>query len=140
MDVNNFAGKFNEKIINENIDIQEILQNDKTINIEEIKFKNETDLQLHLNSFLEPREVFLSTVFLMQDNDNIFEMVPAERLNVLKNVFGLIGIDEAKEKIMEKKREIVAQIKANEDNSKYDFKLRRLIEEYMECFKELKKF
>jgi hypothetical protein len=63
------------------------LKNDNTINIEEIKFKNETDLQLHLTSFLEPREVFLSTVFLMQDNDNIFEMVPADRLNVLKNVF-----------------------------------------------------
>jgi hypothetical protein len=61
-------------------------------------------------------------------------MVPADRLNVLKNVFGLIGIDEAKEKIMEKKREIVAQIKANEDSSKYDVKLRKLIEEYLEGF------
>lgn len=137
LDVTNFAKKFDGKIINENIDIQEILQNDKTINIEEIKFKNETDLQLHLTSFLEPREVFLSTVFLMQDNDNIFEMVPAERLNVLKNVFGLIWIDEAKEKIMEKKREVVAQIKANEDSSKYDFKLRKLIEEYLQWFEEL---
>jgi hypothetical protein len=129
-----FKDKFEDKIISENIDIQELLQDDKTINIEEIKFKNETDLQLHLGSFLEPREVFSSTVFLMQDNDNIFEMVPADRLNVLKNVFGLIGIDEAKEKIMEKKREIVAQIKANEDSSKYDVKLRKLIEEYLEGF------
>jgi len=68
----------------------------------------------------------------MQDNDNIFEMVPADRLNVLKNVFGLIGIDEAKEKIIERKREIVAQIKSNEDSSKYDTKLRKLIEEYLE--------
>lgn len=140
LDVTKLGTEFNEKIINENIDIQEILQNDKTINIEEIKFKNETDLQLHLTSFLEPREVFLSTVFLMQDNDNIFEMVPADRLNVLKNVFGLIGIDEAKDKIMEKKREIVAQIKANEDNSKYDLKLRNLIEEYLAWFEELTKF
>ncbi|MEI8253159.1 MAG: hypothetical protein WCG25_05435 [bacterium] len=134
MDDTSFKAKFEDKIISENIDIQELLQDDKTINIEEIKFKNETDLQLHLGSFLEPREVFSSTVFLMQDNDNIFEMVPADRLNVLKNVFGLIGIDEAKEKIMEKKREIVAQIKANEDSSKYDVKLRRLIEEYLEGF------
>jgi hypothetical protein len=35
---------------------------------------------------------------------------------------------------MEKKREIVAQIKANEDSSKYDVKLRKLIEEYLEGF------
>ena len=138
LDFVNFAAKFEKKIISENIDIQEILQNDMTINIEEIKFKNETDLQLHLNSFLEPREVFLSTVFLMQDNDNIFEMVPADRLNVLKNVFWLIGIDEAKEKIMEKKREIVSQIKANEDSSKYDLKLKKLIGEYLDCFEYLK--
>lgn len=140
LDSTNIKEKFEDKIIYENIDIQEILQEDKTINVEEIKFKNETDLQLHLTSFLEPREVFLSTVFLMQDNDNIFEMVPADRLNVLKNVFGLIWIDEAKEKIMEKKREIVAQIKANEDSSKYDFKLRSLIEQYLDCFEDLKWF
>lgn len=140
LDVINLKIKFEDKIISENIDIQEILQNNKTVNIEEIKFKNETDLQLHLTSFLQPREVFLSTIFLMQDNDSIFEMVPADRLNVLKNVFGLIWIDEAKEKIMEKKREIVAQIKANEDSSKYDVKLRRLIEEYLRCFDGLKRF
>ena len=41
---------------------------------------------------------------------------------------------------MEKKREIVAQIKANEDSSKYDQKLRRLIQDYLECFEGLKKF
>ncbi len=140
LDTVKLAEKLWGKIIREDIDIQDVLKNDNTINIEEIKFKNETDLQLHLTSFLEPREVFLSTVFLMQDNDNIFEMVPADRLNVLKNVFWLIGIDEAKEKIMEKKREIVAQIKANEDSSKYDQKLRRLIQDYLECFEGLKKF
>ncbi|NCC71410.1 hypothetical protein EOM09_07570 [bacterium] len=69
------------------IDIQDWLKNNSNVNIDEIKFKNETDFQLYLNSFLEPREVFLSTVFLMQDNENIFEMLPTERLKVLKNVF-----------------------------------------------------
>jgi hypothetical protein len=42
----------------------------------------------------------------MQDSDNIFELQPAERLTVLKNVFGLIGIDEAKEVIAEKRKEV----------------------------------
>lgn len=123
----------------ENLDIEDVLKNDKNINIEEIKFKNESNLQLHLNSFLQPKEVFLSTVFLMQDMDNIFEMVPSERLNVLKNIFSLVGIDEAKEEIVEKKREIVAKIKANEDNTNYNIKLRKLLAEYILLFDKIKK-
>jgi DNA repair exonuclease SbcCD ATPase subunit len=55
---------------------------------------------------LPPKEVFLSTVFLLQDADNIFEMRPADRLIVLKNVFNLLGIDDAKEKVQEKKKEV----------------------------------
>ena len=47
----------------------------------------ETDLQQHLDSILPPQEVFESTIFLLQDSKNIFEMQPAERLEVLKNVF-----------------------------------------------------
>jgi hypothetical protein len=42
----------------------------------------------------------------MQDSDNIFELQPAERLTVLKNVFGLLGIDEAKDVVAERKKEI----------------------------------
>jgi len=121
------------------IDIQDWLKNNSNINIDEIKFKNETDFQLHLNSFLEPREVFLSTVFLMQDNENIFEMLPTERLKVLKNVFWLLGIDEAKEKVIEKKRELVSQIRANEDSSKYDSRLKSLIKTYLSYFEDLRK-
>jgi hypothetical protein len=34
-----------------------------------------------------PKEVFVSTIFLLQDSENIFEMQPSERLEVLKNVF-----------------------------------------------------
>jgi len=58
--------------------------------MEEVTFKNETDLQQTLQNILPPREVFLNTVFLMQDSDNIFELQPADRLTVLKNVFNLI--------------------------------------------------
>ncbi|MBQ5945762.1 hypothetical protein IJL65_05350 [bacterium] len=58
--------------------------------MEEISFKNETDLQTTFEGLLPPKEVFLSTVFLLQDADNIFEMRPADRLIVLKNVFNLL--------------------------------------------------
>lgn len=98
--------------------------------IEEISFKNETDLQQTLQTVLSPKEVFLNTVFLMQDSDNIFELQPAERLTVLKNVFGLMGIDEAKEVVGERRKEVNYKLKAYNDTSKYDEKLKLWIASY----------
>jgi len=118
-----------------NEDIQELLKK----NLNEIKFKNETDLQQNLQSFLPPREVFLNTVFLMQDSSNIFELQAAERLTVLKNVFNLLGIDESKEVIADKKREIGYKIKAAVDTSKYDEKLKKLIINYGDKFSQINK-
>ena len=92
--------------------------------LEEISFKNETDLQTSLEALLPPKEVFLSTVFLLQDADNIFEMRPADRLIVLKNVFNLLWIDDAKEKVQEKKKEVWYKLKALQDHSLQDNKLR----------------
>ena len=99
-------------------------QNWSLWNLEEISFKNETDLQTSLEALLPPKEVFLSTVFLLQDADNIFEMRPADRLIVLKNVFNLLWIDDAKEKVQEKKKEVWYKLKALQDHSLLDNKLR----------------
>ncbi len=99
-------------------------ENWKLWNLEEISFKNETDLQTSLEALLPPKEVFLSTVFLLQDADNIFEMRPADRLIVLKNVFNLLWIDDAKEKVQEKKKEVWYKLKALQDHSLQDNKLR----------------
>ena len=99
-------------------------QNWNLWNLEEISFKNETDLQTSLETLLSPKEVFLSTVFLLQDADNIFEMRPADRLIVLKNVFNLLWIDDAKEKVQEKKKEVWYKLKALQDHSLQDNKLR----------------
>ena len=99
-------------------------ENWKSWTLEEVTFKNETDLQTSLEAFLPPKEVFLSTVFLLQDADNIFEMRPADRLIVLKNVFNLLWIDDAKEKVQEKKKEVWYKLKALQDHSLQDNKLR----------------
>lgn len=99
-------------------------ENWKSWTLEEITFKNETDLQTSLEALLPPKEVFLSTVFLLQDADNIFEMRPADRLIVLKNVFNLLWIDDAKEKVQEKKKEVWYKLKALQDHSLQDNKLR----------------
>ena len=117
-------------------DIEQTLKA-QDVKLEEVTFKNETDLQQTLQNILPPREVFLNTVFLMQDSDNIFELQPADRLTVLKNVFNLIGIDEAKDKIAERKKEIWYKLKATADTSKYDEKLKRLLADYMWGYKKL---
>lgn len=125
-------------------DLTEVLQYDtdiqKLINPldqEEMIFKNETDLQQTFQDMLPPKEVFLNTVFLMQDSDNIFELLPSERLSVLKNVFGLLGIDEAKEVITEKKKEVTYKLKAYTDTSKYDEKIKYLVNGYTSSYDQL---
>jgi len=57
---------------------------------------------------------------LMQDSINIFELPPQQRIDIFKNIFGLLGIDEAKEKISEEKRSLSAMIKTRQDTSRLD--------------------
>jgi len=128
----------NHEPIENDIDIEEILYNHKQTICNEINFKNETDLQQNLQTFLPPREVIMNTIFLMQDSDNIFELAPVERLTILKNVFNLLGIDEAKEILADKKREIRYKIKATTDISKYDEKLKNHIKNYLHIFESTK--
>ena len=111
----------------------------KLWNLEEIPFKNETDCQSTLESLLPPKEVFLSTVFLLQDADNIFEMRPVDRLIVLKNVFNLLWIDDAKEKVQEKKKEVWYKLKALQDHSLQDNKLRAHLKSLWSNLKILEK-
>lgn len=121
-----------------NKDIEKTLKELWNIDFEEISFKNESDIQQNLNDLLPPREVFLNTVFLMQDSDNIFELAPAERLTVLKNVFNLLWIDEAKEIVADKKRELNYKIKALWDTSKYDEKFSFLLNSYFNNIEKIK--
>ncbi len=87
----------NDKIIEKNNDILTLLKFYQ-IKLENLttEFKQERELQDNLNSLLIPKEVALSTTFLPQNSDNIFEMEPSSRINILKKVFGIMGIDDAK--------------------------------------------
>lgn len=91
--------------------------------MEEVSFKNETDVQQSLDQLLPPRQVFVSTVFLMQDSPNIFELTPTERLLVLKNVFNLLDIDQAKDIIADRKRQLQTEKKVLSDTGQMDQKL-----------------
>lgn len=114
-------------------DIQDIVQ-EKKILWEEISFKNENDFQQNLNDLLPPKEVLVTTTFLLQDAPNIFELMPAERISILKNIFWLLGIDEAKEKISDKKKEIQTQIKIYGETESYNNKLTKNIKNYIKIY------
>jgi len=92
--------------------------------LEEIKFKNERDLQQNMDLFLPPKEVFGSTTLLIQDSSNIFDIAPAERLKILKNIFDLLDIDNGKKILADKKNELKMKLKVMWDNSSLDLKLR----------------
>lgn len=124
--------------LEKNIDIEELIKQQTGLKRDEIIFKNETDLQQNLQTFLPPREVIMNTIFLMQDSDNIFELTPLDRLTILKNVFNLMGIDDAKDILADKKREIRYKIKATTDISKYDEKLKNNIQNYLSTFETTK--
>lgn len=120
-------------IINHNISLVDLI----IPHAEEIAFKNETDLQNTLISLLPPREVFSNTAFLLQDSENIFALTPGERLTVFKNVFGMLGIDEAKDILQSHKRDLSTHIKVLSDTSRTNDKLSQLLEAFLTSSQKL---
>ncbi len=114
--------EFSNGQIMHDFDIQEFITKNPA-NIQLQNFKNERDLDEYLSQFIIPKEVFLSTVFLMQDSDNIFQLAPSERIKILKNMFGLTFLDEAKDIILDKKRTLTTQIKLLSNNDDINNKL-----------------
>ena len=60
----------------------------------------------------------------MQDAENVFELQPAQRVQVFKHLFGLVGIDHAKEIISTKRKELQTTIKVKGDTEQSSIKLR----------------
>jgi hypothetical protein len=74
-------------------------------------------------------------VFLLQDSENVFELQPVDRLIVMKNIFNLIGIDDIKDKISDKRREIQTTLKIKSDTSRFDSKIKTILSNYIDSFK-----
>ncbi len=126
-------------VLSDEKDIQQTMQ-EAGFKLDEIVFKNETDLDWTLKWFLPPKEVFLSTVFLLQDSENIFELQPADRLTVMKNIFNLVGIDEVKDQIADRKKEIQTTLKIKSDTTLFDNKIKYSLWNYIKNFREIQKF
>jgi hypothetical protein len=77
---------------------------------EEISFSSEKELQSSLEDMLPPKEVVMTAHFLVQDAPNIFEQTPAQRLHIFKHMFGFIGIDHAKDKLRDVKKELETRV------------------------------
>ncbi len=97
------------------------------ISIDEIVFKNETDLQKNLEEFLPARDVFMNRDMLMQESSNIFDLTQTERITVFKHLFGLLDIDSAKDRLWEEKTKLKYLLQVKKDTSSLSTKLTGLI-------------
>ena len=100
-------------------------------------FKQETELQQTLNDLLPPKEVALSTIFLPQNSENIFEIAPSQRISILKKVFWILWIDDAKKIIDEKKREVYWELKSRENIETYKERFTQVLTSISEYLNKL---
>ncbi len=97
------------------------------ISIDEIVFKNETDLQKNLEEFLPARDVLMNRDMMMQESSNIFDLTQTERITVFKHLFGLLDIDSAKDRLWEEKTKLKYLLQVKKDTSSLSTKLTGLI-------------
>lgn len=95
---------------------------------EPIESSQQKDIDIFLETILPPREVILSSCVLVQDSDNIFEMTPATRIAVFKELFQLLDIDHIRERLAEKKRQLQTRRIVLQEDKWLEQSLRLLIE------------
>lgn len=106
--------------------------------LEEVKFTSWRELDDALKVLLPPRELIQSVYLLMQESNHVFELPPAQRITVFKHLFGLIGIDEAKVKLTDRKKEIVTTLHLLEDNDQTNHKFTSLIQSLRTYYTSIK--
>ena len=94
-----------------------------------IEFSNSKEADQSINDLLPPKEVLMNTNILMQESTNVFELAPAERVQVFKHLFGLLGIDEAKETINDHRKELQTMIKVKSDTQHHSQKLQTALQQ-----------
>jgi DNA repair exonuclease SbcCD ATPase subunit len=109
------------QIVNRGIDFSEDL--DFSL-FEETQFHRALETQQSIELLLPPKNVFLNRHLLMQDSENLFELQPKARIDVLKLMFGLDMIDSVRDQIGEIKNNLKGQYKivseSNHITEQYD--------------------
>jgi DNA repair exonuclease SbcCD ATPase subunit len=104
---------------------------------EEIECVSQQELEQLLRDLLPAKEVAMNVYFLMQDQQSVFDMAPWERITVFKELFNLIWIDQGKEILQEKKRELQVQIKELTTTERMDHKSKIINDSLRALHKEL---
>lgn len=97
--------------------------------LSEIEFTNSKEVDNAIQDLLPPKELVLSRNFLMQESMSVFELAPGDRVQVFKHLFWLLGIDEAKEKLADRRRELQTTIQVKSDQNTQSQKLRTTLDE-----------
>ena len=95
-------------VVNWGVDFADDL--DLNLFVEE-QFHRAIETQQHIELLLPPKNVFLNRHLLMQDSENLFELQPKARIDVLKLMFGLDMIDSVRDQIGEIKNNLKGQHK-----------------------------
>jgi DNA repair exonuclease SbcCD ATPase subunit len=69
--------------------------------LEEIPALGQKEIDAMILDLLPSREVTLSSCILMQESDNVFEMTPAMRITVFKQLFDLLDMDHVRDHLAE---------------------------------------
>ena len=96
-----FAARCGEDIISTNLSITQVITSDY---LEEIQVTGQKEIDTMILDLLPSREVTLSSCILMQESDNVFDMTPALRITVFKQLFDLLDIDHVRDHLAELKK------------------------------------
>lgn len=105
--------------------------------LQKIECKNETDVQTTIASFIPLQEVFLSTAMLLQWSDNVFELAPADRISLFKEIFGLMSIDSATDKINDERKTVSALVKSKKITDDVDTRLQNNLQAIIQAWSTL---
>ncbi len=97
--------------------------------LSEVMFAHTKEADKSIQDLLPPKELILSRNFLLQESSSVFELPAGERVQVFKHLFGLLGIDEAKDSINEKRKELQTIIQVKSDQTQHTTKLRTHIQQ-----------
>lgn len=96
-----FEERFSDKVIVEDVVCTQVISQDA---LDEIQALWQKEVDGFILDLLPSREVTLSSCVLMQDSDNVFEMTPAQRIAVFKQLFDLLDMDHVKDHLTELKK------------------------------------
>ncbi len=102
-----------------------------------VEFTSSSEGEQAILDLLPPREVTLSINFLMQESVSVFELTPTERVQVFKHLFWLLGIDDAKDKINDRRKELQTMINVKGDLTDQNKKLQTLLGSIQRTYKDV---